>query len=64
MNYAMFKKVVREKGWTLPLLRSENAPPTGELLDFMTGIGLYRYESFVLRYERECPPAFVLTKKS
>ena len=53
MTYAEFVKLVREKGWTVPVLRSENAPPPPELFDLMARIGLAKYERFVLRYERE-----------
>jgi hypothetical protein len=53
MTYAEFKKVVAEKGWTVPVLRSDSAPPTRELLDLMDELGLKKYEQFVMRYERE-----------
>lgn len=53
MTYSEFKKLVQEKGWTVPVLRSDSAPPTEELLELMGELGLAKYERFVLRYERE-----------
>jgi hypothetical protein len=53
MRYATFVKVVADKGWTLADLRSDRAPPSGELLELMDRIGLDAYERLVLRYQRE-----------
>lgn len=53
MTYAEFKRLVAEKGWTVAVLRSENAPPTEELLALMDELGLTKYERFVIRYTRE-----------
>lgn len=53
MSYGDFKNLVRAKGWTVGQLRSDDAPPTEELLSLMDELGLAKYERFVLRYERE-----------
>lgn len=53
MTYAEFKAIVREHGWTIRQLRSDDAPPTPELLELMDRIGLARYERFVLRLQQE-----------
>lgn len=53
MSYGEFKNLVRAKGWTVPVLRSDSAPPTEDLLALMDELGLAKYERFVLRYERE-----------
>jgi hypothetical protein len=53
MNYQAFKKFVTENGYTISILRCDNAPPTDALLDLMDRVGLNRYESFVLRLQQE-----------
>jgi hypothetical protein len=53
MNYDEFKALVLANGWTIRQLRSDDAPPSPELLDLMDRIGLVRYERFVLRLQRE-----------
>ena len=52
MSYTQFKAFVFKKGWTTAQLRCD-VPPTDELLAFMDSVGLNRYESFVIRLEKE-----------
>ena len=53
MTYQQFKKWVAERGYTVRQLRCDDAPPTAEMEEVMSRIGLDRYERYVLRYERE-----------
>lgn len=53
MTYAQFTARVRQHGWDVPTLRSDNTPPTDDLLDLMDECGLAQYERFVLRYAAE-----------
>jgi hypothetical protein len=45
--------VVKAKGWTIRVLRSDDAPPSDDLLALMDQVGLGTYEQYVLRLERE-----------
>lgn len=53
MKYEEFKKLVKEKCWTIADLRCDNAPPTEELLEVMDQMGLEKYERYVLKLETE-----------
>jgi hypothetical protein len=53
MTYEAFREVVKAKGWTIRVLRSDDAPPSDDLLALMDQVGLGTYEQYVLRLERE-----------
>lgn len=53
MSYREFKKIIEEKGWSIPFLRSDDAPPTDELMELLDRVGLNRYETLLTRYCRE-----------
>lgn len=63
MTYDAFKRLVAEKGWTVRQLRSDDAPPTQELLALMDELGLAKYERFVLHYAADPVPALVAALK-
>ena len=50
MTCAEFIEAVRRGGWTVRQLRSDDAPPTDDLMD---RVGLQKYERYVLRYEKD-----------
>jgi hypothetical protein len=56
MKFKDFVKAVREAGWSLSQLRCEGPPPPA-LEQFITVVGLDRYESYVLRLEQLLNPA-------
>ena len=53
MTYEEFVALVKVNGWTIAVLRSENAPPPASLLAIMDEIGLTQYERLVMQYQRE-----------